>query len=129
MTKVPYRYSNCRVDRIIDGDTVDLWINLGFSTYVKKRIRLYGINAPERRPRDLEEKARGIEAKQRLAELLSEGQATTVKCAQHDWRVDLDSHELGKYGRVLGTLWVKDVDINRQLVIEGFASEYWGGKR
>ena len=45
-TRTPYRYSDCKVDRIIDGDTCDLWINLGFSTFVKKRIRMWGINAP-----------------------------------------------------------------------------------
>ena len=113
----PYKYSDCRVERCVDGDTVDLWINLGFSTFVKKRVRLYGINTPESRTRDLEEKARGKAATAHIESLLEAG------------RCDLDSHELGKYGRVLGTLWVDGVDINQQMIADGHATEYAGGKR
>ena len=118
MSKAPYRYKDCIVDRIIDGDTVDLRINLGFSIFVKKRIRFHGIDAWESRTRDLEEKAKGLLAKERLKELLVGG-----KC-------DLESHELGKYGRVIGVLLVDGVDINQQLVEEGHAKgNYFGGKR
>ena len=113
----PYRYSNCRVDRCVDGDTVDLWINLGFSTFVKKRVRLYGINTPESRTRDLEEKVRGKAATAHMETMLEGGFC------------DLDSHELGKYGRVLGTLYVEGVDLNKQMIDDGHAVEYWGGKR
>jgi len=117
MSDAPYRYAACRVERVVDGDTVDLWINLGFSTFCKKRVRLMGMNAPESRTRDLEEKKRGLAAKARLVELLAGG-----KC-------DLDSHELGKYGRVLGTIWVDGEDLNQRLVDEGHAVPYFGGKR
>ncbi len=113
----PYRYAKCRVERIVDGDTVDLWINLGFSTFVKKRVRLYGINTPESRTRDLEEKARGKAATRHMEGLLECGTC------------DLDSHELGKYGRVLGTLWVDGVDLNQKMIEDGHAVEYHGGKR
>ena len=113
----PYRYAKCKVDRIVDGDTVDLWINLGFSTFVKKRVRLYGINTPESRTRDLEEKARGKAATAHMEALLECG------CC------DLDSHELGKYGRVLGTLYVEGVDLNQKMIEDGHAVEYHGGKR
>ena len=118
MSKAPYRYKDCIVDRVIDGDTVDLRINLGFSIFVKKRIRFHGIDAWESRTRDLEEKAKGMAAKKRLKELLVGG-----KC-------DLESHALGKYGRVIGVILVDDQDINQLLVEEGHAKgNYFGGKR
>lgn len=123
MKTAPYRYADCRVDRVVDGDTVDLWINLGFATFVKKRIRLFGINAPESRTRDLEEKGRGLAAKARLKNLLhNEGD-------KNEWRCDLESHEIGKYGRVLGTLWIGHLNVNDLLITEGHATPYFGGKR
>lgn len=112
-----YRYSKCKVDRIVDGDTVDLWINLGFSTFIKKRIRLAGINTPESRTRDLEEKKRGKAATAYMEKLLESGTC------------DLDSHALGKYGRVLGTLWADGANLNQEMIDAGHAVEYWGGKR
>lgn len=123
MKTAPYIYSACKVERIIDGDTVDLWINLGFSTFVKKRIRLHGIDTPETRTRDLEEKKRGLAAKERLIDLLGDGQTSK------DWVCDLESHEIGKFGRVIGTLWRGDLNINRQLLVEGYAKAYDGGSR
>ena len=117
MAKAPYRYASCRVDRIVDGDTCDLWINLGFSTFVKKRIRMYGINTPESRTRDLEEKKLGLAAKDRLKELLADGVC------------DLDSHVLGMYGRVLGTLHVGSKNINKEMLKTEGTTEYFGGKR
>lgn len=121
--KAPYQYASCKVDRVLDGDTVDVWINLGFSTFVMKRVRLYGINAPESRTRDLEVKALGLAAKQRMIELLAMNQTG------EEWFIDLESHELGKYGRVLGVIWNGDININERLVSEGHADVYWGGKR
>lgn len=115
--KVPYRYSDCRVEAILDGDTVDLWINLGFSTFVKKRIRMYGLDTPETRTRDKEEKVLGCAAKARLVELLSEGVC------------DLDSLELGKYGRVLGILYVGTTNVNAEMLKTEGTKEYYGGKR
>tara|TARA_R100000005_G_C5002527_1_gene210175 strand:+ start:946 stop:1308 length:363 start_codon:yes stop_codon:yes gene_type:complete len=116
-TRTPYRYSDCKVDRIIDGDTCDLWINLGFSTFVKKRIRMWGINAPESRTRNKAEKVLGLAAKARLIELLSGGVC------------DLDSLELGKYGRVLGLLYVGDINVNAEMLKTEGTTEYYGGKR
>ena len=120
-----YQYPSCRVLRIVDGDTVDLMINLGFDLFTKKRVRLYGIDAPETRTRDLIEKKKGKETKQRLTDLILGPNAAYLE----DARVDLESHDWDKYGRVLGTLWVGDLNVNRQLVVEGFAREYDGGKR
>ena len=111
-----YTYK-ARLDRIVDGDTLDAHIDLGFDITIHKRIRLAGIDTPESRTRDLEEKARGLASKDRLKELLEDGEFI------------LESKEVGKYGRVLGTLHVDDININETLVQEGFAVEYWGGKK
>ena len=115
--KTPFRYSGCKVDRVVDGDTADLWINLGFSTFVKKRVRFYGINCPETRTRDKAEKVLGLACKERLKELLKGGVC------------DLDSLELGKYGRVLGILWVGSKNINKEILKMEGVTEYYGGKR
>ena len=116
-----------KLDRVIDGDTIDAYIDLGFDIHVKKRIRFKGINTPESRTRDLEEKAKGLAAKDRLKVVL-EGAKT----------IQLNSHGVGKYGRCLGELHVDIVDgkekltmesINELLIKEGHAIEYDGGKR
>ena len=105
--------------RVVDGDTVDAMVDLGFSVHRKIRIRLYGINAPESRTRDLSEKKRGLAAKARLIEILNVDNLRLV------------SHGVGKYGRCLGELFVGDskISVNHQLVEEGHGVEYFGGKR
>jgi micrococcal nuclease len=108
-----YRY-NASVLKVVDGDTIDAMIDLGFSVWVKKRIRLYGIDAPETRTRNLEEKARGFQTKERLVELLEKS----------DNKFVLVSHGVGKYGRCLGTILINDTDINQLLIKEGLAEEY-----
>ena len=116
-----------KLDRVIDGDTIDAEIDLGFDISTKKRIRFIGINTRESRTRDLEEKARGLAAKDRLKNLL-EGANT----------IQLISHGVGKYGRCLGELHVDMVDgkesltlinVNELLIKEGHAVKYDGGKR
>ena len=116
-----------KLDRVIDGDTIDAIIDLGFDVSIKKRIRFLGINTPESRTRDLEEKARGLAAKERLKVIL-EG-ANIIK---------LCSHGVGKYGRCLGELNIDMLDgkecltlinVNELLIKEGHAVEYHGGKR
>ena len=111
-----YTYK-AKLDRVVDGDTVDANINLGFDITIHKRIRLTGIDTPESRTRDLEEKKRGLAAKNRLIELLGNGEFI------------LESREVGKFGRVLGTIHVGKSNINDQLVEEGQAVEYLGGKK
>ena len=116
-----------KLDRIIDGDTIDAYIDLGFDITIHKRIRLAGIDTPESRTRDLEEKARGLAAKDRLKNIL-EGANT----------IQLNSHGVGKYGRCLGELHVDVLDgkecltlanVNELLIKEGHAVAYDGGKR
>ena len=116
-----------KLDRVVDGDTIDAHIDLGFDVSVKKRIRFMGINTPESRTRDLEEKARGLAAKDRVKQLLEGADV-----------IQLESHGVGKYGRCLGELSIDVVDgkqgltlqsVNQLLIKEGHAVEYHGGKR
>lgn len=117
MTQPNYIYNINKIVKVVDGDTVDALIDLGFHTYVHKRIRLYGLNAPESRTRDKEEKKRGMAAKKRLKELLKSKNISVV------------SHGVGKFGRVLGELICDGNNVNDQLVTEGHAVKYFGGKR
>ena len=108
-----YEY-NAKLDRVIDGDTVDAMIDLGFNTWVHKRIRLEGIDAPETRTRDLDEKAQGFATKERLEGLLEAANGMFV----------LQSHGVGKYGRCLGTIFIEEQNINELLLTEGLAEVY-----
>ena len=113
---------NAVLDRVVDGDTVDATIDLGFDTWKKTRIRFYGINAPESRTRDLEEKKKGLAAKERLIEILK----------VNDNKFVLKSHGVGKYGRCLGELYVEtlgEVSVQQTLINEGHGVAYFGGKR
>ena len=103
--------------RVVDGDTVDVRVDLGFKVHFNVRVRMYGMNAPESRTRNKEEKIRGLAAKERLEQLLE------------DKEVVIKSHGVGKFGRCLGTLYVNEKNINAQLISEGHATEYYGGRR
>jgi len=116
-----------KLERVVDGDTIDALIDVGFDIWVKKRIRYKGIDAWESRTRNLEEKTKGLEAKARNKELLE-----TVSSKPGYFR--LKSYGVGKYGRVLGEIFIQDVNgdqmcINDQLTIEGHAYVYEGGKK
>ena len=114
-----YEYKIKTIDHIVDGDTFDCTIDLGFDISHKIRVRMFGINTPESRTRDLEEKARGLESKKRLTEMLEEKPDMLV----------LATKEKGKYGRYLGIVYAGGRDVNRMLIEEGYAVEYFGGKR
>ena len=109
------------VTRVVDGDTVDVDIDLGFGmTYKKQRVRLMGIDTPESRTRDLEEKFYGLEAKTFLKTLLMECPVTLV------------SHEKGKFGRILGELFIygnMDRSINQMMIDNFHAVPYNGGNK
>jgi len=116
-----------KLERVVDGDTVDALIDLGFDTWVKKRIRFMGIDTWECRTRDLEEKEKGLLAKARTKELLTE-----VTTKPNYFRIK--SHGVGKYGRVLGELFIKDnennqINVNQTLIDEGHAYSYHGEKK
>jgi len=125
-----YEY-NAIVDRVVDGDTIDCTIDLGFHTWKKIRVRMEGMNAPESRTRDKEEKARGLAAKARLIEILE----------YNDNKCVLKVSGVGKYGRALASVYVTSmsptpgdssvtaVNVNQLLIQEGHAVAYYGGKR
>ena len=115
-----YHYK-AKIDRVVDGDTVDVLIDLGFDMHSRQRVRLWGINTPECRTRDKREKALGLAAKARLIEILGFADNHCVIAPRLDRK--------GKFGRVLGILYVDDLDINEQLIEEGHAVEYYGGKK
>ena len=108
--------------RVVDGDTCDAMIDLGFDTWVKKRIRFYGVDTWESRTRNLEEKKKGLAAKAYVKDLLENSD---------EGKFALKSHGVGKYGRVLGELFVKgnETSVNELLKENGHAYEYHGEKK
>jgi len=124
MEKYVYRG---KLERVVDGDTIDALIDVGFDIWLKKRVRYSEIDTWESRTRNLEEKKLGLAAKARNKELLME-----VSSKPGFFRIK--SHGLGKYGRLLGEIYIKDKDgneicINKQLITEGHAYTYDGGKK
>jgi micrococcal nuclease len=124
MEKYIYR---AKLDRVVDGDTVDALIDVGFDIWFKKRIRFMGLDTWESRTKDLEEKKKGLAAKARTKELLE-------KVSSKSGYFRLKSHGLGKYGRVLGEIFIMDKDgkqwsVNETLITEGHAYVYDGGKK
>ena len=105
------------INRVVDGDTIDVDIDLGFSIILKKqRVRLLGINAPESRTRDLVEKEKGLAAKAKVQEMCPVGSNVVIKTY-------LDKK--GKFGRLLGEIMIEEVNLNNYLVEHGFATEYF----
>ena len=119
-----YNYK-AKLLRVVDGDTVDAEIDLGFKIFIKDRIRLMGIDTPESRTRNLAEKSWGKAASARLTELLAE--------ADGDFTLVTQMQKKGKFGRILGTIQVstKDgiVDANQVLINEQLAIPYTGGNK
>ena len=116
-----------KLERVVDGDTIDALIDVGFDIWVKKRIRYKGIDTWESRTRNLEEKKMGLAAKARNKELLEQ-----VSSKPGYFR--LKSYGVGKYGRVLADLFIMDsngvqININETLISEGHAYIYEGGKK
>ena len=121
--KDPYIYRIKSVGRVVDGDTIDAAIDLGFDISLTKRIRLAGIDTPESRTRDLKEKALGLDAKEWLKHQLKDAIDIII-------RTELpDSTE--KYGRIIGNLYIngEDVPLNQQMITEGYALAYDGGTK
>ena len=112
-----YEYKCKEIKKIVDGDTVDVVLDLGFDIYHSCRVRLLGIDTPESRTRDLEEKARGKLSKQFLKDCLLDKEVI-IKTYKKKAK--------GKFGRVLGELWVANKNINKEMVGLGYAVEYHG---
>ena len=122
-----YNFRVIKINRVVDGDTIDVTIDLGFDLYKKERVRVAGVDTPEKRTRDLEEKALGIDATNWLKEKLKDA-------------IDGDDDLIirtelvggtGKYGRLLGWLYIGDgsLSINEQMITEGYAFPYDGGTK
>ena len=122
-----YNFRVIEINRVVDGDTIDVTIDLGFDLYKKERVRVAGVDTPEKRTRDLEEKELGIDAtnwmKDKLTETIKGDEELTI-------RTELKGG-VGKYGRLLGWLYIGDSDrsLNEQMITEGYAWEYDGGTK
>ena len=122
-----YNFRVVKINRVVDGDTIDVTIDLGFDLYKKERVRVAGVDTPEKRTKNLEEKALGLDAtawlKAKLEETIKGDEELTV-------RTELKGG-VGKYGRLLGWLYVGDSDLslNEQMITEGYAHAYDGGTK
>ena len=112
-----YEYA-CKVERVVDGDTVDVVLNLGFDIMYKSRVRLYGIDTPESRTRNLDEKARGKMAGAFLKNKIDTGKKVVIQTKLKDSR--------GKFGRVLGNIIVDGININQLMIDNYHAAAYFG---
>lgn len=115
-----YEYYVRKVEGVVDGDTVDVLIDLGFDILFASRVRLAGIDTPESRTKDLAEKKLGLEAKEYLKYKLKDSKSVKIKTEK------MNSSE--KYGRILGWLFIDDqtVSVNEQMIADGYAWGYLG---
>ena len=112
-----YEYG-CKVTRVVDGDTVDVILDLGFSILHKCRVRLYGIDTPESRTRDKDEKVRGKLASKFLKDSIDNGKKVVLRSKLKDSK--------GKYGRVLGEIIVDNINLNVSMIEKNLAVAYFG---
>ena len=122
-----YNFRVIEINRVLDGDTIDVTIDLGFDLYKKERVRVAGVDTPEKRTHDLEEKALGIDATNWLKEKLEGALAGDDDLVI---RTELVGG-VGKYGRLLGWLYLGDgsLSLNEQMIEEGYAWAYDGGTK
>ena len=122
-----YNFRVIEINRVVDGDTIDVTIDLGFDLYKKERVRIAGVDTPEKRTRDLDEKKLGIDATNWMKEKLD-----GAICGDDDLiiRTELVGG-MGKYGRLLGWLYIGDreTSLNEQMIEEGYAWAYDGGTK
>ena len=122
-----YNFRVVKIDKVVDGDTIDVTIDLGFDLYKKERVRIAGVDTPEKKTRDLEEKALGLDAtywmKKQLEDTIAGDEELII-------RTELKGGT-GKYGRLLGWLYVGEdnVSLNEQMITEGYAWSYDGGTK
>ena len=121
--KDPYVYRIKSVGRVVDGDTIDADIDLGFDISLTKRIRLAGIDSPESRTTNLKEKALGLESKEWLKKSLEGAKDIIIKTEKPD--------STEKYGRIIGHLFIngQETSLNNQMIDEGYALPYDGGTK
>ena len=122
-TKDPYIYRIRTISKVVDGDTIDADIDLGFDISLSKRIRLAGIDTPESRTTNVKEKAMGLESKDWLKKTLEGAKDILIKTELPD--------STEKYGRIIGHLFIngQETSLNNQMIEEGYALEYSGGTK
>ena len=122
-----YNFRVTEVNKVLDGDTIDVTIDLGFDLFKKERVRIAGVDTPEKRTRNLEEKELGIDATNWLKEKL---EGTLAGDDELTIRTELVGG-VGKYGRLLGWLYVGEsvLSLNEQMITEGYAHAYDGGTK
>ena len=115
-----YEYYVRKVENVVDGDTIDVLIDLGFDILFQSRVRLAGIDTPESRTKDLKEKTLGLESKEYLKKALKDAQSVVIKTEK------MDSSE--KYGRILGWVYINGdtVSLNDMMINDGYAWGYLG---
>jgi micrococcal nuclease len=118
-----YEYKVKKVYKVVDGDTIDVDIDLGFNISYYQRVRLAGIDTPESRTTDKVEKALGLESKKRLDDILKASEKVVIRTQKPD--------STEKYGRILGWLYIDDQDlsVNEQLIRDGYAWDYMGATK
>jgi micrococcal nuclease len=113
-----FSYRVNKVTKVVDGDTIDVIIDLGFDIMYKSRVRLFGIDTPESRTRDLVEKKYGLMSKDFLKDKLKNAEKIVIKTHKGE--------ETGKFGRILGEIFCDNVNINQQMCDVGHAVAYYG---
>jgi endonuclease YncB( thermonuclease family) len=113
-----FSYRVAEVTKIVDGDTIDVIIDLGFDIMYRSRVRLFGIDTPESRTRNKEEKVRGLLSKNFLKEHLKSSKKIVIKTHKGE--------ETGKFGRILGEIFIDGININQKMCDEGYAVAYYG---
>ena len=123
-----YNFRVVSIDKVLDGDTIDVTIDLGFDLYKKERVRIAGVDTPEKRTRDLEEKALGIDATNWMKGTLTD----TVENSTNELTIRTElKGGVGKYGRLLGWIYIGDgtISLNEQMITQGYAWSYDGGTK
>ena len=113
-----FSYRVNKITKVVDGDTIDVILDMGFDIMYKQRVRLFGIDTPESRTRDKVEKKYGLLSKYFLKDALSNGKKITIKTYKGD--------ETGKFGRILGDVWIDGKSINQTMCDKGYAVAYYG---
>ena len=113
-----FSYRINKVTKIVDGDTIDVLLDMGFDIKYQSRVRLFGIDTPESRTRNKEEKVRGLLSKAYLKDAIKKAKKLTIKTHK--------GSETGKFGRILGEIFADGINLNLKMCTEGYAVQYYG---
>ena len=113
-----FSYRINKVTKVVDGDTIDVLLDMGFDIKYKSRVRLFGIDTPESRTRNKEEKIRGLISKSYLKDAIKKAKKLTIKTHK--------GSETGKFGRILGEVFADGINLNLKMCTDGYAVQYYG---